>query len=97
MSLLSNYFSRPDSWRQGEPATNAEGECCDWGPEAHQMCLWGAINGLYGERSEANYAVEEKLDNILKERGHRCGVINWNETKGRTQQEVLDLCLEAGV
>lgn len=43
---------------------------------------------------EAAYQVERVLRNILAERGGPLHVQTWNDKKGRTKQEVLDLLRE---
>lgn len=62
-------------------------------PEASRFCLVGAMNRAYSEQGENNIALGKALNAILHAIAGRCygAIPAWNDTPGRTQEEVLRL------
>lgn len=75
-------------WIQGNYAKTADGTACNiWSEEACSWCLLGAINAAYFLTDLKTHSwVTFKISTLTT-----IGIATWNDTPGRSQQEVLDL------
>lgn len=93
---VAELLSREEAWIQGLICTDVMGNAVDVEDrEACKFCLWGAMMKVYGSdsRSEAYQQAEDRLTEACGREDY----IAWNEKKGRTQAEVIALCIKAGV
>ena len=84
---MYELLSTPDKWTQHTTARNTDGIVCNaWDPEAASWCLAGAAEACYPER--------EKGDSVFGRIAQACGehIVDWNDNKARTYQEVIELC-----
>ena len=58
-----------------------------------KYCLVGAIEAVYTFRDRLKYIAT--AEQILIEKGFNSGLLVWNDTTGRTQEEVVELAKEA--
>jgi UV DNA damage repair endonuclease len=90
---LHQLFAQPNSWIQKQLARDANSFITV--PRDHRAICWCAMGGLekcYGFGTDAYNEAYDKLAARIKS-----DVIPWNDTKGRTQAEVRDICLELDI
>lgn len=94
---LVELFSKPGAWCQGPIAKADDGSIVDYhDPKAVSWCLFGGYMKVYANSVEGGSAYE-RLTLILNSRGYTEGLMDYSESAGRTQEEILSLCQEAGV
>lgn len=84
----------PEKWIQNLAACAADGTSCDSDePVAARWCLFGAINRCY--QAEALVEYNERWTRLRDRLG--CGPITWNDTPGRTYDEVITVLKELDI
>lgn len=93
---LVELYSKPGAWTNGRMARDANDQPIDYMSDgACKFCLFGALSRFYKYYQAAEK--EFKIRTVLDKRGYNVSYIEWNDMPGRTQEEVLELCQEAGV
>jgi hypothetical protein len=91
-------FLKNHDWCQGAWARNATGiKVRPLDPRATGFCLGGAVCAVYWSEDESKYnEAIGKVRAVLEKQGITY-VGAWNDTPGRTKDEVLTVLEEAGV
>jgi hypothetical protein len=83
------------AWTQGALARGPNGKCCrPREPKACKWCLRGAMHKVYGRD---DITVDNVVDRALIDRGWRHGRAAWNDSRSRTQAEVVALLKELDI
>lgn len=95
LSIAHELTLHPERWTQGWSARDSQDrKVSSLHPSAIRWCLYGHVSkrmgGLFLE-----YEVHTALALQLGMDSNSFVVGSWNDTKGRTVQEVIDLCLGA--
>lgn len=66
--------------------------------EARELMATAAYDGRGEHRLERYWEVRDLMNDMLRDQyGFNGGIINWNDQKGRTRQEILDFVRKCGV
>lgn len=88
-SSVRELLANPARWTQGPFARDASGTAVSPGTdEACSFCLVGAVYRVYGNMD---------LHTLIPHLPAGMTVPEFNDTKGRTHAEVLDLVVKAGI
>ena len=93
---LANLFSEPSRWTKEHYAKDSHGvSTFATADNAVCFCLLGGVRLCYDFLEVPE--IEMKLENVLAARGFSGSLANWNDAPKRTVEEVVALCIEAGV
>jgi hypothetical protein len=87
-----------NGWCQGEAARNDEGRyVATLSDSATQFCALGAIYRVYGNcQADKMYKEFAKAMNFL-DTDYSSEIVRWNDTQGRTKEEVVEALRRADV
>lgn len=98
---IHELFSDPRKWTQGAYARDKEHRhITEVGQIPVCFCLLGALRWCYSNGKHQDYAaVCKKLSDRFESDKHhwQTAVLNWNDTPGRTHEEVLALVKELDI
>jgi hypothetical protein len=96
---MSDLLANEGSWTQGAYARNEHGKKV-WYLDAGAVCwcLSGALGKCYPDDDPRKLDAVARLRKALDDAaGFQVTASQWNDAWGRSRQEVLALCLKAGV
>ena len=95
---VTQLLADPSRWTHKANARDARGYAITANdPAAKSWCLHGAMHHCYGYGTSKFSAAHARVEQLLDARRYRGGLIAWNDTPGRTYDEVMDLVRRAGV
>ncbi len=94
--MLAEWYEKPNSHCKFAIAQDATGkECSEHSIHVAQMCIVGALSKFY---PDTYYITKRKLETVINPTGdEKFDIVNWNNAPERTQEEVYDACLKAGI
>lgn len=95
-NILSNAKTllQTHGWTQSRFARRADDSECEWrDPDAVCFCLLGAVNRAAQDLGAEPY--HRMLAKEVLERFVPFGIVGWNDTTGRTKEEVLAVLAQA--
>lgn len=92
MGRMKELFSKPNTWTQGAFARDPSGNALFWAdPAASCWCFFGAFSNLYNEEQQGK--LMPKIIEYLK-KNYKTGIFaTFNDDDGRTQSEVVKVCV----
>ena len=89
---LQDLFTSPDKWTQGAYARDASGySVSPISRRAVAWCLNGALAKCYGDYDNGHTRYYEVATRIKQAIEPQYRIAHWNDTKGRTFEEVCEL------